>query len=306
MILPEGANTVKMLRYVGRPLAFLFAYDVTVAVAYVFGGWDWIATPHIPLAIFGGAIGAILAFRNTTSYARWWEARGLWGQIVNNSRNLAREALSMITPADSNKTTELEISSIQRRIIVRQIAFVHALRCQLRRLPPWDDLSRLLPEEDLASLKAHQNVPLAIQQEIASLLTLCFNRGWIDAIRWAMIERTLSELANSQGGSERIKNTPIPKQYDLFPQLFVRVYCLLLPLGMVANLKLLTPIGSTLVGFIFLALDEIGRDLEAPFENVEHDIPLNAITRTIEINLKQLLGDGDIPEPEKPVKGVLW
>jgi ion channel-forming bestrophin family protein len=306
MILPQGANTGKMLRYVGRPLALLFAYDVTVALLYVFAGWTWIATPHIPLAIFGGAIAAILAFRNTSSYARWWEARGLWGQIVNNSRNLAREALSMITPANADKKAELELSGVRRRIVLLQVAYVHALRCQLRGLPPWDDLNGLLPEDDLGYFKTHQNVPLAIQQEIASLLALCFDRGWIDTIRWTALERTLSELANAQGASERIKNTPMPRQYDLFPLLFVKMYCLLLPLGMVANLKLLTPLGSTLVGFIFLALDEIGRDLETPFENVEHDIPLNAITRTIEINLKQLLGDTDIPEPEKPVRGVLW
>jgi putative membrane protein len=111
---------------------------------------------------------------------------------------------------------------------------------------------------------------------------------------------------NAQGGAERIKNTPLPKQYDYYPQLFVTMYCILLPLGMVASLKLLTPIGSTLVGFMFLALDQIGRDLEAPFENDEHDVPITAISRTIEINLKQLLGERELPEPVKPVYGVLW
>jgi putative membrane protein len=167
-------------------------------------------------------------------------------------------------------------------------------------------LNRLLHEEDIASLRSQQNVPLAIQQRIASLLTKCFNHGWIDTVRWAALGGTPGDLANAQGVAERIKNTPMPKQYDLFPRLFVRIYCLLLPLGMVINLKLLTPIGSTMIGFIFLAVDQIGRDLEAPFENREHDTPLNAITRTIEINRKRMLGDADIPEPEKPVRGVLW
>ncbi|HZQ55207.1 MAG TPA: bestrophin family ion channel [Bryobacteraceae bacterium] len=306
MIVPEGPNLGKMLRYVGRPLAVLLAYDIIVAVGYVYGGWRWIASPHIPLAIFGGAIGAILAFRNTSSYARWWEARILWGQIANSSRTLAREALSMIAAAQHDEAGRMEVLLLQRRIVFLQIAYVHALRCQLRGISVLNDIKRLLTEEDLEYVLTHQNQALAIQQRIASLVAFSFDRGWIDAMRWAAIDRTLSDMANAQGGAERIKNTPMPKQYDLFPQLFVRVYCLLLPLGMVSNLGMLTPIGSTLVGFIFLALDEIGRDLEAPFENCEHDVPLNAITRTIEINLKQMLGDSDIPAPVKPVMGVLW
>src|SRR5581483_10618789 len=126
---PEGPNLGKMLRYVGRPLAVLLAYDIIVAVGYVYGGWRWIASPHIPLAIFGGAIGAILAFRNISSYARWWEARILWGQIANSSRTLAREALSMIAAAQHDEAGRMEVLLLQRRIVFLQIAYVHALRC---------------------------------------------------------------------------------------------------------------------------------------------------------------------------------
>jgi putative membrane protein len=75
---------------------------------------------------------------------------------------------------------------------------------------------------------------------------------------------------------------------------------------MVASLQLLTPVGSTCVGFIFLALDQIGRDLEAPFENQPHDISLTAISRTVEINLRQMIGEKEVPEPLAPVDGVLW
>jgi putative membrane protein len=98
----------------------------------------------------------------------------------------------------------------------------------------------------------------------------------------------------------------MPKQYDYFPQLFVHIYCTILPLALVTSMGWLTPLGSTLVGFIFLALDKIGRDLEDPFENTIYDEPLTAITTTIEINLRQLLGETEVPQAEKPVKGVLW
>jgi putative membrane protein len=94
--------------------------------------------------------------------------------------------------------------------------------------------------------------------------------------------------------------------YDMFIRRFINIYCLLLPLGMVASLRLLTPVGSTFVGFIFLALDQIGRDLEAPFENLPHDVALTAITRTIEIDLKQMIGAPDVPRPLTAIDGVLW
>ena len=101
-------------------------------------------------------------------------------------------------------------------------------------------------------------------------------------------------------------NTPFPRQYDYFQQLFVRVYCVLLPLGMVASLGVLTPVGSTLVGFILMLLDKVGRDLEEPFSNTIHDVPLSSICRTIEINLKQQLEEEDVPAPGEAVRGVLW
>jgi putative membrane protein len=304
MVLPVKTNLRFMLRYVGRPLALMFAFDVLVAVVYVYGGWTRIAMPNVPLTIFGGVIGVILGFRNASSYQRWWEARTLWGQIVNHSRSLARQVLSFPDPVEGSEAAELEAS--RRRIVLLQIAYVHSLRCQLRGQPPWSELEALMPDADWGTAKSERNIPLYIQRQIADIVGEWFKRGWIDNLRWTALDATLTALMNAQGGAERIKNTPMPKQYDYYPQLFVTVYCILLPLAMVANLRMMTPIGSTLVGFIFLALDQIGRDLEAPFENDEHDVPLTAISKTIEINLKQLLGDTELPEPVKPVYGVLW
>jgi putative membrane protein len=141
---------------------------------------------------------------------------------------------------------------------------------------------------------------------MGAMLSEARHRGWIDQWEWQAIDRTLSELMSAQGGTERIKNTPLPKQYDFFVILFVHVYCMLLPVGMVEGLGWFTPLGSTLVGFMFLALDRIGRSLEDPFENTIYDVPLTAITKTIEINLRQLLDESELPAPEAPVKGVLW
>jgi ion channel-forming bestrophin family protein len=306
VIVTKGTRIGALIGYIGQPLACLLALDVAVAVAYVFAGWTWLALPDVPLSIFGGVIGVIAGFRNASAYARWWEARTIWGGIVNSSRSFAREVLTMIAAPEAGEESARSLGETQRKLVLMQIAYVHALRSHLRGLDPWPELAGLIPEDEMERLRSHKNVPLAIQQSMAAMIADCYRRGWIDSIRWASLDRTLSTLMDCQGASERIKTTPMPRLYDMFIRLFINIYCFLLPLGMVASLRLWTPIGSTLVGFMFLALDKIGRDLEAPFENLPHDISLTAISRTIEIGLKQMSGEKEIPEPLAPADGILW
>ena len=304
MIVPKSPQIKRMLQYVGLPLLSLACFDVVIVLAYKVMRWQWVALPHIPLALYGSAIGIILAFRNNSAYSRWWEARTLWGAVVNNSRCWARQVLTGMRAGFAAEKAELK--AVQRSLVYHQIAYVHALRQHLRGLQPWPELKALLTEEEMAGLEGQKNVPVAIQQKMGAMLDDCLERGWMDPIQWRAMDESLNDLADAQGGTERIKNTPMPKQYDYFPQLFVQIYCVLLPLALVTNMGWFTPLGSTLVGFIFLALDKIGRDLEDPFDNTIYDVPITSISRGIEISLKQLLGDKDLPEAEKPVAGVLW
>jgi len=304
MIVPRGRQLFKMLAYVGLPLMLLVLYDLAVVVAYKVLHWNWVALPHIPLALFGSAIGIIVAFRNQSSYARWWDARTLWGAIVNNSRSWARQVTTVMMPLSEAEAGELK--EVQRQLVYYQIAYAHALRQHLRGLEPWEELKPLVSELELSELRKEKNVPLAIQQMMGALLRRCQVRGWVDIAHWRALDANLDDIVDAQGGAERIKNTPMPKQYDYFPQLFVEMYCVMLPLALVMNMGWFTPLGSTLVGFIFLALDKIGRDLEYPFENSIYDVPMTSLTTTIEINLRQLLGETELPAAEKPVHGVLW
>lgn len=304
MIVPNNRHLLRMLQYVGRPLLMLIVYDLLVVSAYKLLNWKWVAMPHIPLALFGSAIGIIVAFRNQSAYARWWEARTLWGAIVNNSRSWARQVVTAMRPAGGEEDGALKI--VQRRMVYHQIAYVHALRQHLRKLEPWEDIAPFLSEAELIELQSQKNVPLAIQTRMSGMLRECQTLGRLDIAHWHAMDGNLDDLIDAQGGAERIKNTPMPKQYDYFPQLFVEIYCFLLPLALVTTMGWLTPLGSTLVGFIFLALDKIGRDLEDPFDNSVYDVPLTSITKTIEINLRQLLGETALPQPEAPVRGVLW
>jgi putative membrane protein len=304
MIVPRTRQITAMLAYVGLPVLTLLLYDLGVVVAYKVLHWNWVALPHIPLALYGSAIGIVVAFRNQSSYARWWEARILWGAIINNSRSLARQVTTVMMPLNDTEAEELKV--VQRRLVYYQIAYAHALRQQLRGLEPWEELAPLLSEQELRELRDEKNIPLAIQQQIGALLRECQVRGWVDIAHWRALDASLDDLLDAQGGTERIKNTPMPKQYDYFPQLFVQMYCVLLPLALVTNMGWFTPLGSTFVGFMFLALDQIGRDLEDPFENTIYDVPLTSITTTIEINLRQLLGETVLPQATTPVHGVLW
>jgi ion channel-forming bestrophin family protein len=304
MIVPRGRQLFKMLAYVGTPLVVLLGYDLAVVVAYKVLHWEWVALPHIPLSLFGSAIGIIVAFRNQSAYARWWEARTLWGVIINNSRSWARQVTTVMMPVSEAEAAELKV--VQGRLVYHQIAYAHALRQQLRGLEPWELLKPLLNEEELMELRYARNVPLAIQQQMGALLRECQVRGWVDIAHWRALDANLDDIVDAQGGTERIKNTPMPKQYDYFPQLFVQIYCMMLPLALVPAMGWFTPLGSTLVGFIFLALDKIGRDLEDPFDNSIYDVPMTSLTTTIEVNLRQLLGETALPNAEGPVHGVLW
>jgi putative membrane protein len=296
MIIPATPSITKILQEVWKPLTVLFVWDVIVTVVYFLLPFR---APSLPLTIFGSALALFLGFRDTSAYARWWEGRVLWGQMINASRSLARATLAFID-GDNPEAAEL-----RRDIVTRQIAYVHALRTALRRQNDCPDLERLLSDDEVNLVKQRRNVPNAILDGTGHLVAHAQRTGHIDTIQQAQIERVLIDISNAQGGMERIKNTPLPSQYRFFPALFTRLFCILLPIGLVETLGIYTPIGSTIAGLMFLAILQIGDDLVDPFANSVHDVPLTGMCRTIEIDLLQALGK-PAPEPLAEVKGVLW
>ena len=307
MIVSKTAHVTLMVRDLAWSLLGLVGWDVLIVFCEKVMRWHWVSWPSMPLALYGSAIGIVVGFRNSSAYARWWEARTLWGAIVNESRTLAGQVLSTMSPETAATANEQkELAALQRRLVLYQVAYVHALRQQLRGLDPVGTVAHLIPEENPVALVREKNLPLTLQREMGAMLMVARRRSWLDQWEWQAIDRSMDALMDAQGGAERIKNTPMPKQFDFLPQLFVMIYCLMLPVGLVESLGWFTPLGSTVVGFMFLALDKIGRDLEAPFDSSIHDVPITAIATTIEINLRQLLGETELPEPEKPIDGILW
>ena len=279
---------------VWQPLAALFVWDVFVTVFYYFVPFK---APSLPLTLFGSALALFLGFRGNSAYERWWEARTLWGAMINASRSLARAARNFLP--------DPEARDLKRTIVLRQIAYVNALRCQLRRQPADKEVLRFLSRGEADFALARSNIANGLLDGTGRRIDIARRQGWIDTIQQTQMEAVLIDIANAQGGMERIKNTPLPNQYRFFPTLFAHLFCILLPIGLVETLGFATPLGSTVAGLMFLAVLRIGDDLVDPFANTVHDVPLSAMCRTIEIDLLQAIGD-EAPPPAQPVDGILW
>lgn len=278
-------------------LGLLFLFDLTVAVLYAQSGMTFLGLPSLPLGLMGAALSIFLAFRTNSSYDRWWEARRLWGSLVNESRSFSRQALTLVDGVADAENNDL---------VEWQIAYVHSLRCHLRGQNPFPELATRLPADMVAALRTQQNVPLALLLRAGRRLRTLFDGGRLDSFRFVQLDSTLTRLCDIQGACERIKNTPLPRQYEYFPRLMVSTFCVLLPFGLVEGMGLLTPVASTLVSFIFLSLESVGRDIEAPFEYTVHDTPMSQLSRTIEINLREAMGEARVPRAVGHVDGFVY
>ncbi|SFS13314.1 putative membrane protein [Granulicella pectinivorans] len=294
MIVSNDLSFRRIWPQASRRLLVLLIFDCAVAGLYSVTHSKLLTLDGLPIAPLGSALTIFLAFRTNAAYGRWWEARQLWGALVNTSRSLARQFLTLIDNDGGQDGLELK-----QQLVRYQISFAHALRCHLRKQNPFPELSSSLSPEQIEELRTSSNIPAAINLKMGELLQLTRERGLIDSIRSVAIDENLTQLSNIQGACERIKNTPLPRQFAYLPRILVNVFCYLVPLGLVANLGLMTPIVSVLISFSFIAADLVGSDIENPFENTIHDTPMTALTRTIEINLREHMKD------PKPLRGIL-
>ncbi|MAN12872.1 MAG: bestrophin family ion channel [Pseudomonadota bacterium] len=294
MIVDPVPSLRRIASEVWKPLTILFIWDCAVTVTYYLLPFH---APELPLTIFGSALALFLGFRSNSSYQRWWEGRVLWGAMINASRNIARAARNFLPDPQAR--------DLKREIVKRQIAYVNALRCQLRRQPIGEDVTKFLEEQDTGKALARVNAANGLLDSTGRRIDMARREGMIDTIQQTQMEAVLVDIANAQGGMERLKNTPLPVQYRFLPTIFTHIFCIALPIGLVETLGFATPLGSTVAGLMFLAVLRIGDDLTDPFADTVHDVPMTAMCRTIEIDLLQAIGD-PAPEPHKPVKGVLW
>lgn len=310
MIVSQTISIRRTFWTLGTPLTSLAAWALGVAIVHHFYPESRLWVSPLPFTVAGAALSIFLAFRNNAAYDRYWEGRSLWGRLVNTSRSFTRQLITYlreetdpITPCEEKPLSERE--QFIRRMSYRVIAFVHALRHHLRGEDPTLELADLLDPMELEQVSKKRNIPNAILLLLGAQLAVARRRGWLDSIQLSSLDVTLTEFANIHGSCERIRNTPLPPVYTGVADRVVLVYCGLLPFGLVVELGLLTPLVVTVVSFAFLVLSRISSLLENPFGLRPNDLPLTALSRTIEIDVRQSLDEKDTPKPVEPINGIL-
>ncbi len=307
---------------------WLIAGAAVPTMAYTLLGFTWLALPWIPIALIGTAAAFITGFRNSATYARAWESRQIYGAIVNTSRAWGLLVMDFVRPTAS--LPEPAAATVRTQLIHRHIAWLTALRFQLRQPRPWESMQTTSNAEyrdrNFVVAEQHEDMgealrPVLHETEHRHVLA-CANRatqvialqgrqlvtlhadGVLGAYHHVAMERLLTDLYDHQGRCERIKNYPYPRQYATISKFFIRLFVGLTPLGLIHEFaKLgdwqvwLTIPTSFLIGWVFNAMDRVGEATENPFEGNANDTPITTLSRTIEIDLREMLGESHIPAP---------
>ncbi|MBD9506055.1 bestrophin family protein [Ensifer sp. ENS10] len=279
-------------------------------VLFVFGlsafvVWAHRADPGIvpsvnsgPFALLGIALSVFLGFRNNACYDRWWEARKDWGQLIFTSRDLARQTLVLVDAKASE-------NAARQRLLNIAIAFARALVGHLR---PGNDATRALarlPDDLAPGYKASRNAPDYLLRDMGRDLAGLRASGAISDFQWAQLDGTVGRMSAMLAACERIRNTPVPFGYTLLLHRTAYLFCFLLPFGFADALGWATPFVTALVAYTFFGLDALGDELEEPFGVLPNDLPIMALAETIEINLREALGETDLPPLPQPKDYIL-
>ena len=304
MIVGQNGSVVRLLIWQWRSVALFTVVGTIVTALHEFEILRF-KLPALPLAVVGGALGIFVSFRTNNAYSRWWEGRQLWGRLINSSRHFTLQVLSYLRAIEG-----VDIAAAQREIILRHAAYVHTLRAHLRKENVLADehVVRLISEADRKKLASEKNIPYAILHEQFAQLEDLSTRGACDAIRLQGFDRLINDFLEVQGACERIKNTPMPRSYGFIGERLIWAYAGLFPFAIWDEMSWLTIPANVLVCIAFSLIGEVGRVLEDPFNMFYNTVPISALSTTIEINLRQRLGDTELPEDPKPVlpAGVLF
>jgi putative membrane protein len=294
----EALTTLRLLRWQARNIVTFMSLSVAVVIAEELTGEVAGLLPDAPVTILGAAVGIFVSFRTNSAYDRWWEGRKLWGQLVNTSRHFTAQVLSYLS---------VEHHRQARLLVLHQVLYVHALRCELRgELFANDGDVRRVAGECEVRFDPNQLVlttPL-LRRQMHDLTQLA-DKNVLDARRLQSLDQSLATLLDVQGGCERIRNTPLPPNYGRIAEILIRVHAVLLPLAIIDDLHWLAIPVSIVICLAFKLISEVGRVLEDPFTKAWDALPLHALSRTIERNLRDAIGDTAPPPAAPDDNGVL-
>lgn len=255
-----------------------------------------------PFSLIGIALAVFLGFRNNASYDRYWEARKLWGQLLNDSRSLMRQALTL--PRGDGPSGCVADADVREFAQVLG-ALPHALRHQLRHTDARADLAARLPAPLFERVMAARYRPIALVQWLGEWVQRRTQEGVLDAYAALAFDRNLNELSNVIGGCERIASTPLPFAYSVMIQRTVYFFCAALPFGLVESIGNFTPVFSVFVAYTFMAHEAIASQLEDPFGLEDNDLALNALSVMIEDAVRDMMGEPSLERPRRAQDFIL-
>ena len=243
--------------------------------------------PFTIVAFLGTAISLLLSFKLSQSYDRWWEARKIWGSIVNDSRSFVVQLKNFTDGADPE---------LVRKMSFRQMGWCYVLGNDLRKVDSLEIAKEFVSADELEVLKTSKNRALTLLDFHNRDLLALHRANKINDYQQIQIDSTIVRLCASMGKSERIKNTYFPKTYRMTLHFFVYIFLISLSLSLTDLHNIVEIPLLMVISLPFFLLEKIAQTIQDPFENKPADTPVTSIARTIEINLKQLLGEKEIPE----------
>jgi putative membrane protein len=273
-------------------LVIVTVYAIAIAVLYDTYHFTRITIPLSVPMILGTVISLLLGFRSNQAYDRWWEARIIWGAIVNDSRTLSRQVLTFVN--DDYQSQEMQ--QFRERFIRRQMAWCFSLTRALRKEKPVTGLKSYLVEDELKFIAAYSNVPAAILELHGRDINYALSRGWINEYQQVELDRSITRLCDSMGKCERIKNTVFPATYSLYIHFAMNLFIMLLPFGLIEYFSYMEIPVVIAIAASFMLIEKMAIHLQDPFENKPTDTPMTTISRNIEKDLKQMLNDHSIRE----------
>lgn len=312
MITKKRFSPVAVLRYMRVELTLSALLSGGVYYLYHSRQLENVSLPFSVAGILGSALAVFIAFRNNSSYGRWWEARTIWSGITSSSRVLARLIITFTDSHSHQASYNRERSeAFKKEIVYTLIAWVNALRLHLRNQDEGSSLADFLPAAIYERVRLADNKPTVIQLAMGKRIYEAMADGTLGGFDSFQMEGQLLALANFQSSCERIKNTPLLRQYHYFTKLFLVVFMLVLPFSLIGDFSkmgapaLMIP-ASMLISFVFGVMGKVGEVNENPFENQITDVPMTALCISIERDLKEMLGEDSLPEKPRPTNGFLY